>query len=229
MTALTLAPASRTPAAGPALTLRAVCAADAAAMDAFVRGLSADARRLRFHAPINGCTPSLLRLLTQVDAARGVALVAVQSLDDGDRIVGEARYTIDASGRAAEFAIAVADAWQGRGLAQQLMQALRAQARAAGLQSLYGSVLDGNARMQRFMEKLGFTAVWDERAEAGTTRFEQPIRRDLGETLAAVMQRAVARLAQARPARATASLSLVGKTLLGKTLVGKSSRMALSR
>lgn len=103
--------------AGRAVRLRPVSAADAVAMNEFVRGLSAEARRLHFHAPINGYSPALLRLLTDVDSARGIALVAVQSLDDGDRIVGEARYTIDAGGGRAEFAIAVADGWQGCGLA----------------------------------------------------------------------------------------------------------------
>lgn len=205
--------------AAHAVTLRPVGAADAPAMDAFVRALSADTRRLRFHANINGCTPSLLRLLTTSDPARGVALVAVLPLDDGDRIVGEARYMIDATGRCAEFAIAVADAWHGQGLAQRLMQALLKHARAAGLQALYGSVLDSNGRMQRFMQKLGFAAVWDEAAEAGTTRWEQPLRRSLGNTVTQTVQAALARV---RPTLSTVGKSMIAKSRLGKSLLGKS-------
>jgi acetyltransferase len=55
-----------------------------------------------------------------------------------------------------EFAIAVDDAWQGRGLAGILMSALIDAARAAGLARMDGDVLAANHRMLRFVRQLGF-------------------------------------------------------------------------
>ena len=45
--------------------LRPVRAADATAMQAFVTGLGAAARRSRFHGAINACSPGMLRHLTE--------------------------------------------------------------------------------------------------------------------------------------------------------------------
>jgi len=142
--------------ASPVATVRPLRAGDAAALRAFVCGLPAAAKRQRFHGAINGCSDTLLARLMAVDGERQVAFVAVQANDDGERIVGEARYAVARDGVRAEFAIAVAEAQQGHGAAQRLMRALLDHARAAGLSALDGEVLDGNARMQAFMQRQGF-------------------------------------------------------------------------
>ncbi len=136
--------------------IRPVCAADAPAMQAFVQALSAASRRWRFHGAISGCSPSLLRQMTQVDGRRHVALVACLPCQDGAVIVGEARYAVLHDGSAAEFAIAVADAQQGSGLARRLMRALMSAAREAGVRELVGEVLGGNERMAAFLKREGF-------------------------------------------------------------------------
>jgi acetyltransferase len=56
-----------------------------------------------------------------------------------------------------EFAIVVADAFQGKGLGSLLMQALMDSARAAGLQRIEGLVLSTNQRMLELMQALGFS------------------------------------------------------------------------
>lgn len=136
--------------------IRPVRAADAPAMQAFVQALSAASRRWRFHGAISGCTPNLLRQMTQVDGRRHVALVACLPCEDGDVIVGEARYAVLHDGSAAEFAIAVADAQQGNGLARRLLRALLGAAREAGVRDLVGEVLEGNERMAAFLKRERF-------------------------------------------------------------------------
>lgn len=159
------------------ITIRAVASADAEAMQAFVTGLGAATRRFRFHGCVNGCAASFLRHLTDVDSVRHVAFVAYA----GDTLVGEARYFLGAQNREAEFAIAVADAYQGRGVAAALMNALIRRARAAGIRHLYGDVLEDNERMAAFMRRQGFEIDLNgwETTEAGIVRWQRPVRRAL--------------------------------------------------
>lgn len=141
-----------------AARLRPARADDAAAVGSFLQGLSAASRRQRFHGPCNPRSASLALGLCRVDGVRHQAWLAWA--DDGDAavVVGEARF-VRGSGTdadAAELAIAVADDWQGSGLADTLMTRLLQAAAAAGVERLYGDVLDTNVRMQAFMHRHGF-------------------------------------------------------------------------
>lgn len=154
--------------AWPQPLLRPVHPADRDAMRRFVQGLSAASRRLRFHGGVSADSDRLLTQLTQVDGRCHIAFVAVLACDDGDLIVGEARCVRDTAARPegpAEFAIAVADAWQGRGLARQLLRALLAAAAQAGIDSVVGDVLADNGRMAAFMQREGFVLADAEEAE----------------------------------------------------------------
>ena len=70
--------------------------------------------------------------------------------------VGVARYITNPDRESAEFAVVVADAWQGRGVGWLLMQKLIEYGRRRGLSRLEGAVLRTNANMRRFTEGLGF-------------------------------------------------------------------------
>jgi len=59
-----------------------------------------------------------------------------------------------------EFAIVVADAWQGRGLGRALLERLIA-ARERGYARMVGSVLAMNATMLSFVKRLGFASRRD--------------------------------------------------------------------
>lgn len=162
-------PAEPTCASAPQPRLRAVRTADAPAMREYLRGLSGDSRGLRFHGGVNPASERLLAHLTQADGQRHIALVAVLALDDGDLIVGEARCVRGAGDDTAEFAISVADAWQGRGVARQLLRALLDAAAVAGVQAVAGDVLLRNGRMAAFMQREGFAPGAS--VEAGTARW----------------------------------------------------------
>lgn len=142
----------------PAAAVRRACARDISAVSAFLQGLSDRSRRLRFHGACSGTSPSLLRLLCDVDGQRHQAWFAWAGQGTAEAVVGEARFVRDGQGDAAELAIAVADAHQGSGLAQSLMQRVLEAAANAGVRELYGNVMDGNERMQAFMRAFGFEA-----------------------------------------------------------------------
>lgn len=82
--------------------------------------------------------------------------LAATTLLGGETLIGVARYVLDKSNESAEFAIVVADAWQGRGIGKRLLAKLIEVARQRGVKRLYGEVLGTNRPMLEFVRKLGF-------------------------------------------------------------------------
>ncbi len=145
---------------GRQVIVRPVLSFDAAAEQDFVRALSAGSRQRRFHVGLRELPPSLLRAMTEVDHDAHVAVVAEAIGDDDEAsIVADARYvrgpTPDLAADEAEFAIAVADAWQGVGLGRALMKHLSRHAARHGVQRLVGDVLPGNRAMFAITDALG--------------------------------------------------------------------------
>jgi acetyltransferase len=162
----------------PFVALRQICPNDAAALQGFVRALSPASRRLRFHVAMNELPGATLRALTCVDQREHVAFILTVAECGTERIVGEARYAVSGDGETAEFGIAVADAFRGRGLAERLLAALIDAARAAGLRWMVGEVLAGNARMLAFMRRCGFAAT-TRGVGSGLVRVERSVDRPL--------------------------------------------------
>ena len=101
----------------------------------FVASLSEQTRYFRFFYRLHELSPAMLARFTQVDYDRELALLALAPDADGPggvAIVGIARYIANLDHESAEFAVVVADAWHGRGVATQLMKALIACAKKKG-------------------------------------------------------------------------------------------------
>ena len=126
---------------------------DSGAEQAFVDGLSSQSRYRRFHAALPALPAGLLRRLVDVDQQTHVAL-AVRATPGGP-IVADARYVRDATGDEAEYALTVADDWQGQGLGRQLLLRLAAHARDQGVAWLHGALLWENAPMLALVNRLG--------------------------------------------------------------------------
>ena len=105
-------------------------------------------------------TPRMLSRYTHVDYHREVALVATCKIvgEDGlphEIIIGLAHYLRNPDGQGAEYALVVADDWQGHGLGRRLMRCLLDAARAQGLTYVEGLVLSNNRPMLTLMTSLG--------------------------------------------------------------------------
>lgn len=135
--------------------LRPLVPGDQGAEQAFFNGLSLDSRHQRFHFGLRELSPALLKLLTDVDQQLHRAWV-VETDAPAPRVIADARFVCD-PGRLtlAEFALAVADDWQGRGLGRRLVAHLITEARGQGVQQLYGDMLAENRRMQALMREFG--------------------------------------------------------------------------
>ena len=148
-------PGQMTLADGARLRVRPIDPADRGPLaDAFER-LSGRSRHQRFLAPKARLTTRELEYLTDVDHVTHEALVAID--ETTGQIVGVGRYaTGHGGGGVADLALAVADAWQRRGIGHALAVRLLERARANGITRLTGTTLADNLRARSLLDRLGF-------------------------------------------------------------------------
>ncbi len=140
---------------GTRVAVRPIRPEDAAPEQRFFDALSERSRYQRFMNQMAHLPPQMLARFTQLDYDRELALVALAP--DGREFIGVGRYAPNADGETAEFALTIADAWQGRGIGRALLERLCDCARAAGYRTLYGHILHANREMLELAERLGFT------------------------------------------------------------------------
>jgi acetyltransferase len=145
------------------VTLRPLRPEDRDIEHAFVSGLSAETRHNRLLGGARAITREYIESLVNVDYSRDMAIAATAMLDV-ENLIGVARYVLDKDNESAEFAIVVADSWQGRGIGTRLLAKLSDVARRRGLKRLYGDVLRTNRPMLELVRKLGFTLAQHEDA-----------------------------------------------------------------
>jgi len=144
---------------GTRLTIRPIRPEDARIEQEFVRRLSPESRYFRFMQTVSELSPQMLVRFTQIDYDREMALIAVREDDDGEELqVAVARYTMDPDRKSCEFALTVADEWQGQGIGYHLMSELMEVGRQRGLRRIHGEVLGANHNMMGLMKRLNFDA-----------------------------------------------------------------------
>jgi acetyltransferase len=123
----------------------------------FFRRLSERSRYHRFMQHLPELPPRMLARFTQLDYDRELALVALHP--QRQQFIAVGRYSPNPDGRTAEFALTVADEWQGKGVGRALLEHLGPTARAAGYEALYGYILAENSGMLELAHHLGFEEV----------------------------------------------------------------------
>ena len=134
------------------LRVRAIRPSDKAALAREFARLSPESRRQRFLAPKRELSELELRRLTEIDHRSHGALVAIDA--NSGRGVAVARYAAEAG--QGEFAITVADDWQGRGLGSALSRRLLMRAREEGVSVLEATALVDNHAARSLLRGLGF-------------------------------------------------------------------------
>jgi acetyltransferase len=143
---------------GQRLVIRPVLPQDEDLTNEYFVSLPAPARYDRFMSPMRNLPPELVKRFTNIDYADHLALVAEVFEGRQEIVVAEARYARLASDpSAAEFAVSVAERWQGRGLASLMLSKLVCRAATAGIRRIVGETLATNARMLRLARKAGFS------------------------------------------------------------------------
>jgi acetyltransferase len=141
---------------GSVLTLRRLNESDTQRLIAFAKGLSVSARYFRFgHGDYDRGLDEALHVC-RLAPEQGVHLIVVTPGNDGETVVGSARYVIEPDRSSCEFVVVVADKWNHHGIGHQLMNGLLGCARSQGLQKMVGRVLGSNLDMLQFIKACGF-------------------------------------------------------------------------
>lgn len=144
---------------GQRVVVRPVLPQDKDLTGAFFSELSGGARYNRFMTLMREVPGELLERFTHVDYADHLALVATTFVEGEEHVIAEARYARGPQPASAEFAVSVAEAWQGRGLASLMLSKLACRAASAGVRHLRGETLATNAQMVHLARKAEFTVT----------------------------------------------------------------------
>ncbi|MBG6071455.1 MULTISPECIES: bifunctional acetate--CoA ligase family protein/GNAT family N-acetyltransferase [unclassified Polaromonas] len=151
---------------GGEYTVRPIHPDDADMLQEMMSHLSQESRYFRFISSMVELPPSMLARFTLIDYDREMALVAVfkerrsganGELPETERIVGVSRYVTNPDQSSCEFALVVADDFNGKGLGSRLMLSIMDVAREKGLSEIEGLVLAQNPGMLKLMKSLGYT------------------------------------------------------------------------
>ena len=141
---------------GSIVQIRPMRPEDADMQQEFVRNLSDESRYNRYMSSIKQLSQQLLVRFTQLDYDREMAFVMLHDTPRGTEQIAVSRYFMESDNETCEFALVVADNWQGKGIGPVMMQAIFDAAREQGLKIMYGEVLASNKGMLKLMHKLGF-------------------------------------------------------------------------
>lgn len=136
---------------GTTMHIRPIRAEDAEALQRFHMSQSERSTYLRFFAPMERLSDTMLTRFTQVDHRDQVALVLV----DRTQIIAVGRF--ERLGETdAEVAFNVADSAQGKGLGSVLLEHLAAAGRELGVRRFVADVLPQNSKMLRVFADTGY-------------------------------------------------------------------------
>jgi predicted CoA-binding protein/GNAT superfamily N-acetyltransferase len=186
---------------GSTVHVRPTVAGDVDAVAAFLEEPSDEARWFRF---LGGGSSAERAARALID--HGVGLVATAGVDG--HVVAHACLIPEADGERAELAFAVADAWQGRGIATLMLAHLAQLAEATGVTTLTAFVHPDNHRMLGVLRDSGF--VLDVRAEPGLLEIELPAQLSAAARERFEERDRTAAVAAVRHVLAPASIAVIG-------------------
>lgn len=139
---------------GNQVPVRPIRPSDEPEFVAFLEAMDPKDVRLRFLAPRKNFPHEFVARLTQIDYARAIAFVALDT--ECQKILGVARLEADPDYTRAEYAVMVRSDLKGAGLGWALMTHLIAYAKAEGLGEIFGEILTENTTMLHMADEFGF-------------------------------------------------------------------------
>jgi acetyltransferase len=146
---------------GTEITIRPIRPEDAKIEKSFVEHLSPQTKYFRFLGAVQELTQAMLVRFTQIDYDREMAFIAALKNGLEEKEIAVGRYVTYPDGEACEFAIVVADEWQGKGIGHQIMLDLIRVAASKGLKKMVGDIFSENKGMIAMAQSLGFETKID--------------------------------------------------------------------
>lgn len=141
---------------GTKITIRPIHASDSKIEWDFVHNLSDQSKYMRFMSTVHDLSPSMLRYFTDIDLKKHMALIAVVLQNGQEHEIAVGRYFKYPHRSACEFALVVADEWQGKGIGYLIMAELIANARSRKIKTIEGEIFSLNKKMIKLVSDLGF-------------------------------------------------------------------------
>jgi acetyltransferase len=138
---------------GLSITFRPIECTDHAEFKEFFKALSPASVHFRFLEIIKDVSNEAVERYCDLDYNQEMAIVALP--EGKGKIIAVARLTISRKTGRGEFALVIADAWQGLGLGTELLVYLIKVARDYELEELYCVLSSDNIRMIGLAEKFG--------------------------------------------------------------------------
>jgi len=158
---------------GAEVLIRPVEPADAEPLQRGFDHLGQVSRYRRFLTTVEHLSRQQAVALTNVDHERHEALIALDAASGEG--VGIARYVLDpVDPRRAEFAITIADTWQGRGVGTALFDRLADRALGVGVETFTARMIVGNEAARRLL--LRRAEIVREERDSGTVRVTARLR-----------------------------------------------------
>ncbi len=142
---------------GTPVLLRPMKPEDESLVAEFLGNCSEDTVYFRYFKHIKKWTHEMLIRFTQNDYDRELGLMAIGLPPGPEVMMGVSRMVMAADRSTAEFAVIVADPWQGKGLGEKLIERVIEIARDNGVKMLQGDVLATNLPMLGLVKKMGFS------------------------------------------------------------------------
>jgi acyl-CoA synthetase (NDP forming)/GNAT superfamily N-acetyltransferase len=192
---------------GGTVAVRTVAPADAPAVAALFGGLSPGSIAMRFGAARRPPDPAECGDWCRPPGPGGLGLVALAA-DPAERAIALARYDRAAGAVEAEVSLAVADAWQGRGIGTGLLERLLARAGGDGLDALWALARPENRAVARVLRDLGGPV--EERRTRDGLLFRVATRPDESREEAAIARAAASAAASLRPLMRPRAIAVAG-------------------
>lgn len=141
---------------GTPVTLRPIRPEDETLEARMLDYISTNSLYYRFFGYVPKITHEWLSRFTHIDYDREMAIIAEIDRGDQKEMIGVVRIIEDAWGESAEYAILVADQWQGKGLGRMMTEYIIEIARQRGIEHLVASVLPSNTGMIHLFESFKF-------------------------------------------------------------------------
>lgn len=141
---------------GQTALLRPIRAEDEPLEAKMIDYLSKETVYFRFFGYMPKVTHEWLSRFTHIDYDREMAIIAEIEEEGEKKMIGVVRIISDAWMEGAEYAIVVADPWQGLGLGRKLTNFILEIAKDKGIKKIFATVLSGNQGMIGLFKKLGF-------------------------------------------------------------------------
>jgi acetyltransferase len=145
---------------GTLVTIRPIRPEDEPLMVKFHETLSERTVYLRYFDPLKlseRISHERLARVSFIDYAREISLGAVREGVDGPEIIAASRMSKLHGTDIAEFTSIISDAWQGKGLGQEILTRQMDIARAEGIARLQSQILPEADNMRHIFKKFGFT------------------------------------------------------------------------